>query len=122
MEARRRKREEENAQLCKLCIPNPINTKPNSPLIDLLVPALEEKEENKQERKKECTTDYYPQAPYMWPVMKKMLKLSEQFSTRTNPRRKDRQRQDRRGQDSRRQKDLTEITDKDMGEDNLDSD
>ena len=34
VEARRRKREEENAPLCKLCIPNPITTKQNSPLIN----------------------------------------------------------------------------------------
>ena len=63
-EARRRKMEEENTPLCKLCIPNPINTKPNSPLIDPLVPALEEKEENKrEEEEKDCTTDYYPPKP-----------------------------------------------------------
>ena len=34
-EARRRKREDENAPLCKLCIPNPINTKPDSPSLTL---------------------------------------------------------------------------------------
>ena len=62
-EARRKKREE-NAPLCKLCVPNPINAKPNSPFIDLLVPTPEEKGENKREEEgKDCTTDYYLQSP-----------------------------------------------------------
>ena len=60
-EARRRKGEEENAPLCKLCLPKPINTKPNSPLVDPFFPALEEKEENKRKgEEKDCATDYYP--------------------------------------------------------------
>ena len=66
---RRKKREEENAQLC---LPNLINIKPNSPLINPFVPVPEEKEENKrQEENKNCTTDYYPQVQYTWPVMRK---------------------------------------------------
>ena len=57
-------REEENAPFCKLCIPNPINTKPNSPLFNPLFPDPEEEEENKREvEEKDCTTDYYPPSP-----------------------------------------------------------
>ena len=67
----------------KACLPSnqctvPENTKllqdkPNSSLNDPLVPVLEEKEENKrEEEEKDHTGDYYPQAPYTCPVMKKM--------------------------------------------------
>ena len=60
-EERRKKREEKNGQLC---LPYPTTTKPNSPLIDPLVPAPEEKEENmRQEEDKDCTTQYYPPSP-----------------------------------------------------------
>ena len=59
----RRKREEENVPLCKLCIPNPINTKPNSPLTDPLVPAYEEKKEDKREEEEDHATNYYPRSP-----------------------------------------------------------
>ena len=44
-EERRKKMEEENGQLC---LPDPVNTKPGSPLTDPLVPAPEEKERNKR--------------------------------------------------------------------------
>ena len=62
--SRSQKKEGKSAPLCKLCIPNSINTKPNSPLIDPLIPALEEKEENKREEEgKHHATDYYPPSP-----------------------------------------------------------
>ena len=51
------KKEEENAPLCKLCIPNPINVKPNSPLIDPLIPIPEKEEE------KDHVTDYSSPSP-----------------------------------------------------------
>ena len=58
---RRKKKEEENAPLCRSCAPELISTKPNSPLIDLLVPAQEEKEKNKRkEKEKDHETEYYP--------------------------------------------------------------
>ena len=122
--SRRRKREEENAPLCKLCIPNPINTKPNSPLIDPLVPAPEEKEENKKEEdKKDCATDYYPQssiyvasheedAPNVVNSLVPELTPGEKKDT-------DRTEEDKTAEDRR---DVIVITDEDIGEDNLDSD
>ena len=46
------------------CLPDPINTKPDSPLTDPLVQAQEEKEKNKrQEKDKDCLTNYYPPSP-----------------------------------------------------------
>ena len=85
-EDRRKKREEENAQLC---LPNPINTKPNSPLIDPLVPVPEEKEENKrQEENKDHTMTITSHVPYRLSVMKNKSNLSKQFSTRSGPQKK----------------------------------
>ena len=57
-EERRKKREEENVQLS---LPNPIKTKPNSPLINPLVPALEENK--RKEEDKDHARDYYPSSP-----------------------------------------------------------
>ena len=49
----KRKREEENVPLYKLCIPindpNPIDVKPNSPLFDALIPTPEKEEKQREE-------------------------------------------------------------------------
>ena len=56
------KKEGENTLLCKSCASDVINNKPNLPLPDPSVPALEENEKI-QEKQKDHVTDYYPPSP-----------------------------------------------------------
>ena len=108
--------------LNKLCIPNPINAKPNSALIDPLVPALEEKEEKKREQEeKEHATGYYKQAIYMASHEEDSPALVSNLVPEPTPEEKkdtDRTEEDKKAED----RNLIEITNKDIGDDDVDLD
>ena len=77
-------------------------------LADPLVKAPEEKEKNqRQEKDKDCVTDYYPQSPiYMASYEEDAQSLVNSLVPEPTPQRKERYRSGRREQDYRRQKRL----------------
>ena len=89
-EERRKRKEEENATLHKSSTPDLINSKPNPSLSHSpSVPALVEKRENKrQEKDKECVTNYYLPSPIYIPSYGEYTPiLVDNLNTRANPRR-----------------------------------
>ena len=67
---RKKKERRRKSTLCKSSAPDFINSKPNpSPSHSPLIPALEEKVMNKrQEKDKDCVTNYYPTSPIYVPI------------------------------------------------------
>ena len=115
-EERRKKREEENAQLC---LPNPINIKPDLPLTNPLVPALNEKEKNmRQEKDKDCVTNT-PSPIYMASHGEDAPTLVDNLVPKPVPREKKDTEKTEGDKTTEDKRDLIEITDE---EDNLDLD